>query len=97
MAKASLGAGPTGSNRVDLSAPHLVRYWIGELGCQVALSLASDEGRLRAADVDELKIAAVLLARALDQAERVAASSTAVRSETVQRLEAAGQVDLRII
>lgn len=33
MAKASLGAGPTGSERVDLSAPHLVRYWTGELGC----------------------------------------------------------------
>lgn len=25
--------GPTGSNRIDLSAPELVRYWTGELDC----------------------------------------------------------------
>jgi len=25
--------GPTGSNRVSLDAPHLVRYWRAEFGC----------------------------------------------------------------
>ena len=33
MARKVLSTGPTGSNRVSLDAPHLVRYWRAELGC----------------------------------------------------------------
>jgi hypothetical protein len=33
MSRPNSNAGPTGSNRIDLSAAHLVRYWRGELGC----------------------------------------------------------------
>ena len=33
MPRATLSTGPTGSNRIGLNAPHLVRYWRAELGC----------------------------------------------------------------
>ena len=33
MPRATHSTGPTGSNRVGLNAPHLVRYWRAELGC----------------------------------------------------------------
>ena len=36
MARNTRIPGPTGSNRVDLSAPHLVRYWTAEFNCSEA-------------------------------------------------------------
>jgi hypothetical protein len=33
MARKVISTGPTGSNRVGLDAPHIVRYWRAELGC----------------------------------------------------------------
>jgi hypothetical protein len=74
---------PTRAERADLAT--LAR------GCQLALEIAGDARRLQLAEPEELTIAAALLARALDQADRVSDWRVAHRSDAVHRLEVAGQ------
>ena len=59
-------------------------------GCLAAMRLAGHQARLRAADDDELRIAAVLLARSLDQALQVIGAAV-LRADAVRQLETAGQ------